>query len=366
MKFTTETSSLNEAIKRLGFAVNTKSVVPAIQNILVTVSKGEVLLTTTDLQVTVNYRIECETEAQGQFLMPFTHLKNIVALETGKVKIEWMGEPKGAIAKFEQDVFGLGMPAVVSEFPKIPTVSKKGMIEVNSEFITALKMAAIGVSKDENRPVLHNICIEMNKEGITVTSTDSFTIFTQFISQAIEIEEKIELLVPAVVAKVLEGAGAVKLGYNKNHMAFEAGQVFITCKRAEGVYPAWRGVMQPHDSNLNVKVNDLRNAVEKAYVMSDSTYNRINLFLKKDQVQLKTEVQDTGMSCDCKIAATSEAEIDKMAMSGRLLKRMITQLESQSEGDSDLCFSIQKPSMVTAQISGKSNVTVLIMCINWN
>jgi DNA polymerase III sliding clamp (beta) subunit (PCNA family) len=366
MKFTTETNNLKEALQRLGFAVNSKSVMPVLGSMLATIQKGTVLLTTTDLMVTINFLLECETEGEGQFLIPYQHLKNIVALETGNVSIEWGGDTIGAIAKFDHDVFKLGMHGVVTDFPKIPTVNKKGMLEVNNEFIGALKMAALGVSKDDNRPVCHNICIELNKDGVSVTSTDTFTIYTQRLELATEVEEKTELLVPSVVAKVLDGFDSTKIGFNKNHAAFESGPVLITCKRGEGIFPAWRNVMPAHDSNVTVKIEDLRSSVEKAYVMSDATFNGIDFMISDNQVELIAEEKDSGMSCSVKIPATSGSPIKHLRFSGRFLKRMITQLERHSESDGDVSFSIQSEKKVTVQAFGKSNVTVLLVPIARN
>lgn len=89
MKFTTTNQQLKEALKRLGFAINNKSsIMPVIANILVTVTDGAVLLTTTYLMVTINYQLTGTTSCEGQFLIPFTLLKNITALEEGEVTIE--------------------------------------------------------------------------------------------------------------------------------------------------------------------------------------------------------------------------------------------------------------------------------------
>lgn len=364
MKFTTETSTLKEALQRLGFAVNAKSVIPVISSVLATVTKGKVLLTTTDLMVTINHGIDCETDGEGCFLIPYHHLKNIVALETGNVSIEWNAKT-GAIAKFDQDVFKLGKNSDVADFPKYPEVPKH-MVAMNTEFLTAIKMAALGVSKDEYRPVMHNVCVEMESSSVTITSTDGFTIYTHQIAVDHKVEGRTELLVPSVVAKALDGCGDFKIGFNKNHMAFEAGQVFIMAKRAEGNFPQWRAAMPKHESNVTVKIGELRSAVEKAYVMSDVSNNSIDFMIKEDEVELRTEVKDTGMSSSCKVPAKSEATVEHMKFSGRFLKRIITQLESQTETDGDICFSIQNDKKATVQAFGKENVTVLVVGIAGN
>ena len=368
MKFTTTNQQLKEALKRLGFAINNKSsIMPVIANILVTVTDGVVLLTTTDLMVTINYQLTGTTSGEGQFLIPFTLLKNITALEEGEVTIEW-NETKGAVVMFATDTFCLGNPGAPADFPKIPKVPGKGMFDLNTDVIKAMQMASLSVSKDELRPALTNMCIELNKDSVVVTSTDTHAIYTNEIKAEVPVEEKTELLVPVVIAKVLHGFQTLKAGFNKNHMAFESGPVLITTKRAEGTYVPWRNVMPKHVGNVKVSLEILRDAVSKAYVISDATYNGIDFFVKPESLAIKTEVQDTGMSCDIAITAESNvtfSDDNRIRFNGRLLKRMIQQLEEHAEGEMQLDFSITNQSKaVTVQLESQPNITVLLMPIN--
>lgn len=370
MKFTVQTDSLKEALKKLGFAVKSKSILPAISNILVTVADNEVMLTTTDLMVTINYALDCvpldavpesgkDNVNEGQFLVPFELLKNIVALETGNVTITW-DEKKGAIAQFEQDTFSLGNGGSVGDFPKVVKVGRINH-SVPAEFVTALRMASLSVSTDDMRPVMQNICIELNKESVVVTSTDSHSLYTQTLATTLELDEKAELLVPIIVAKVLEGFEETKIGFNKNLVSFESGPVMVTTKRAEGNFPNWRSIMPKHEGNLCVDLVELKQAVEKAYVVSDSTYNGIDLLLAESILELKTEVEDTGVGCSVKVPATSTGHVNHVRYSGRLLKRIIAQLEKHTKDNTGIVWCITEANRAaTIKVDGNDNVTCLL------
>lgn len=365
MKFTTETSKLKEALAKLSHAVNTKSVLPVLANILVTLTKDKVVLTASDLMVTIHHGIECKADGEGQFLLPFTHLKNICGLESGDVTIKWQNETKGALAQFNQDIFSLGNPGTVADFPKLSDVSQKGMIDLNAEFVKAIVNAAQSTGKDENRPIMMNVCVELHLHTATVTSTDANTIYTHTIVGEFDMPEKIELLVPTVVAKVLDGFQTVKVGHNKNFIAFQSEDVKVIIKRAEGVFPGWRNVMPEHKANLKLDLLGLKDAVAKAFVMSDSTYSGIDFHITEKQLQLKTNVEDTGMSCDLKLTAESTSPVAHYRLSGRLLTRMIKQLEQNLDGSSQLSFSIQAVNkQCTVQLEDKPEVTVLLMPLN--
>lgn len=366
MKLTTETSKLKEALQRLGFAVNSKSVLPVLANILVTVSKDEILLTTTDLMVTINYKIECETNGEGQFLMPFLHIKNIVAMETGNVTIEWNAK-NGAKATFDNDIFSLGNHGEVTDFPKITKAPGKDMFELDNEFVMALRLASLSVSKDDMRPIMMNVCMELNKDSVTLSATDAHSLFTTTITAATPVEEETELLIPAVVAKIIDGFENIKVGFNKNHIAFESGPVVVTSKRAEGKFPNWRDVLPAHNGNMKIELHALKDAVNKAYIMSDATYNGIDLYISPKQLEVKSEEPDSGMSCSLTISTESTCEIPRIRLNGRLLKRMIEQLEPNIKDNSAITLSVQgERKAVTAQLADKNNLTVLLMPVNFS
>lgn len=365
MKFTTETNKVKDALQRLGFGVNSKSVLPVLANILVTVSKGEVLLTTTDLINTINYKIECETDGEGQFLIPFTHLKNIIALETGDVTIEWLGDEKGAQAQFAQDVFVLGNHGVVADFPKIPNLPTKGAVELNADFVSALSLASMSVSKDELRPAMCCICIELADGEVIVVSTDSFSVYAHTLKVGSLKTEKTELLIPTVAAKVVDGFKSIKMSYTKNNVGFESGPVAVICRRGEGKFPEWRRVMPEHLGNVKLELVNLKEAVGKAFVMSDATNNGIDFMLSPEQLEIRTNVVDTGMACSLKLQVESESPVNHIRLNGRLLKRIIAQLEENIADDSAISFGIsQNNKPVTAKLNENENVTVLVMPIS--
>ncbi len=369
MKFTTNTNLLKEALAKLGHAVQKKSVLPAIQNILVTLTDQDTItLTTTDLLVTIDYKLLTDLgtrEGEGQFLMPYSLLKDIVSLENGSVTIVY--DPiKGAIANFEKDTFSLGNSCKPEEFPKPQKVGKMPY-SVGKDLITALGMAALNVSKEEFKPVLQHICMELSSVSINVTATDANSIYNQVVSAELQIDEPTEILIPSVIAKVLEGFEETTFGFNKNSVAFTSGPVTIATKRGEGKYVTWRAVMPEHTANIKLDLAELKQAVAKAYVVSDSTYNGIDLFIYEGHVELKTEVQDSGMGCSIIVPAETSSPVTQIRFNGRLLKRMVSQLDEHIKENTSVTFGINDANKAaTMKPDANNNATVLIMPIRIN
>jgi len=360
MKFKTETTVLREALNKLGFAVNPKALLPALTNILAEVKPGSVTLTSSDMQISIQYNIICETEGEGEFLFPYAEMKSIVALEDGAASISFT-EEEGCIATFDKDVFNFGKEAA-KDFPRFKTIAESKLQPISKDVLTAIKMASLSVSKDELRPAMMRVCLELSNEKITVVATDSHCMYVQQIASENKIEETTELLLPAVISKVLDGElYDVELGFNKNTIAFKFGPIKITAIRGEGKFPNWRAVMPEHVQCLSVGIDALKDAVNKAYVVSDSTYNGIDFKLSENNLLIETKNIDSGMGCAINVEAQSTSQVNHVRFNGRLLKRMIAQLDSS---DALLSFSIATPTKpVTIRVEGVENTTVLIMPI---
>ena len=359
MQFKTETTVLKEALNKLGMAINPKALLPSLINVHTEIKQGNVILTSCDLHVTIQYHIICETDGEGSFLFPFNEMKNIVALESGVVTLSWSVE-SGCVATFEKDVFNLGKQDT-ADYPKQKTIAESKMITLESSLLPAIRMAALSVGKDDLRPAMMRICLELSEDKATVVSTDSHCLYAQELVFTTKATETVELLMPAVVAKVLDDdLYPVLVGYNKQLIAFKSGPVTVISMRSEHKFPNWKALLPAHNGNLTIPLSGLKDAVNKAYVVSDSTYNGIDFKLSKDRVSVESENTDMGMSCRLEVEAISGSEVDHIRFNGRLLKRMMQQLE----GADMISFSINgaiKP--VTITRLGDNSTTVLIMPI---
>jgi DNA polymerase III subunit beta len=362
MKFTTETSALKEALQRLGYAVNTKSILPVLSGILVDVQDGSIELTASDLQVTIAYTLKCVTDGLGKFIVPYSKLKDIVSLETGEVTIEW-SESLGAIVQFSKDVFRLGNQGKVEEFPKTPKVAKDRMFTINSDIVNAIKTAAISTGKDEIKPVLCAICLELSETETIIISTDASSLYCHKLPPIEGVKESTEVLIQSVLAKIIEAGSEIKIGFNSNNIAFEFDNVKVLSKRIDLKYVAWRSVFPEHETNAIVNYNDFETAVAKAFVMSSPVTFGVELNPSEKQLRMISNDSSEGTSCDITIDANCSTNVERITFNGRFIKRAISQLPNQS----DVEMSINATNKaVTMKSSGVDEVTVLLMPITTN
>lgn len=369
LKFIIETTKLKEAIKRLGKAVNSKTVIPVCENILVTVLKKQIMLTTTDLQITISIALDCETEGKGIFLLPYKELKEVLDLSPSEPVTVTYNDKTGAVATFETSTIDFSKVGDAAEFPKFTEVEDDAFFAPGDDIVGAMALAALSVSKDGLRPAMCAICVELSKDWINVTSTDAHSVFNHALPitsgalDELEAPAKVNLLVPPVVADVLEGLSEITLAYTKSHVVFKAGQIMVTATMVDAQFPEWRAVMPAHHTNVETHLLELKIAAKKAWIFSDSSTNGIYLNIEPRQIRLNTHNEDTAQGADCRVTAAYDGEPLKVRFNGKLLDRTLDQLKGQQSNQVQLM--VRKPNQgVSFKIEGCPNTTVVLMPIN--
>lgn len=359
---------LELAINRLGRAVKGNSVLPIIDNILVNVHKTGTVMTTTDLNITVCYKFDQNAGGgEGTFLIPFNDLKKIVALEEGDIVIE---EKKGnVIISTENDKFSIGKPGDAADFPKIPSVASKNMFSINGTFIPSLNMAAITTGKDDLKPAMSNIFININPEIINVVSTDGNQLYERIIGADIGKCEQQELLVPPIVAKVLDGFSETKIGFNKSNACFESGPVTVFARRGEGNYPAYKAVIPPFNANVKLNLFELENALQKVSIVSkqDAMDEKVRFVFTDKQLFLKSRSEDMNKEAETRLTCESSTDTGEISFNATRLSNALKQLRGHASDGGDIELSVTGPGRaVIFKVAGQTEMTVLMMPIVFN
>jgi DNA polymerase III subunit beta len=374
MKFTTNTSALKPILQKLGIAVTSKPVLPVLGCICVTILKKKVLLTTTDLNLTITCELACETEGKsGVFLLPFAELKKLIALEEEQ-PVTLTCDPVNGLVHLmsEYDTFCLGKPGNYEDYPQLPQVDDSNMFALNGSFLPSLAMAALSVSTDELRPQLCAICVELSPTEVNIVSTDAHSLYHRRMEVDLKINTPTELLIPARVAKVMDGLSECQIGYNSSHVLFATPEMSVCTLRTEGKYAAWRTVMPAHQANVQINLINLQTALEKAVVVADLTTSGVDLMPGKTDLTIKAMSEDTEMSATCNIPAQIGSENEGLAdcscgqirVNGRLFNRALKQINGHMPEAGDITLGITEANRaITLRIAGKDELTLLAMPI---
>lgn len=325
-KFIISADTLKPALKKLSQAIHKKTVLPVLTNLLIKVSKKEVELITSDLELTIHFNCECEAvDAPFEFLMPFDFLSKVVGLTgSAPITIELLSAKKARIHG-EYDSYDLNSLDKVDDFPKLPALPKQNLITLNGDFITWLNRSMDTISKDEIRPAMLKACLDIQDIGMTLASTDSHVLFTH--SFVLESKEKDQLLVSPKVAKALEGFTETEIYWHSKHIAFKSGKITVIATRHEDKYPNYKSIIPSYDANLTINRQSLINALERVCLTgAETNLTIIDLQKEKGSIHFESKDEDMNRVVQVDIPGTYTGPVEKVALNASKLLVMMNQI----------------------------------------
>lgn len=324
-KFIIAADTLKKALSKLGQAVASKPTLPILGNILVKVNKDEVILITTDLELTILYTCTCESQGSFEMLIPFDFLNRIMGMSKNQpMSIELKG--KMATITGEYDEYEIGSLDKVADFPDLPTIPKKNFISINGAFVTVLGRSMMTVSKEELRPAMQKTCLDITDKGMTMVSTDAYTLFTH----AFEVTSTApdQLLISPKIAKALEGFSTTEIHWHTKHIAFKTEGIVVIATRHEDKYPDYKVVIPSYDGNLLLDRQHLIDALRRC-CLSTNTTRETKIILKKSGGTIHFEAVDIDLNrkIQADISGVYEGEVESISVNARKLLTLMEQVD---------------------------------------
>jgi len=324
-KFIISTAALKKVLHKLSYAINPKSTLPILNNIWCKVSGGSVEFIATDLEATILYRQPCEYAGEAfEFLLPFQLVQKIVSLSK-ECPLSFSLEKKGIKITGENDVYEVKNAYKLEDFPKIPAIPKKVVMDMDNSVLGWLNVAlkTVGNDDSEKKVRLTKVLLELRSNQITVASTDgSFMLFSYTMNLPAPADE--DILVGPKIIKALEGLKDTKVSWTDKIYAFHSEEVTVIVTRPEMKYVSFRTIIpQDFDSNLPMSRADLIEALEKCNINSDP-FKETKLLLKnKEKVSFIAKDTQFGININVDVEGKYTGPLDSiMFNSEKMLKLM--------------------------------------------
>lgn len=314
---------LKVALAKLGQAINAKSTLLILTNLFCKVTPGQIELIATNLEITIFYRLECESKESFEFLIPFEEFNRIVAfykdcpliIESGKViKI-----------KGNDDVFDIKMGEKIETFPKLQELPKKNGFEISTDILHCLHTALTTTGKSDGNPIFANVLVDLSDGKITVASTNgSHVVFSkEFESENKEVQE---LLLSQKVIKVLEGSEKVNIVYHQKAIGFVTEKITIINTRTEQKYVNFRAIFpQDWPANLTIEKTVLLEALSKCSVVSDMLHKASVSFESKKDIRFTAE--DEILNVNVSVPGVYTGKVKETAVNTEMLAKLLHQIE---------------------------------------
>ena len=326
MKVTILKEKLKNGINIVERIADRATSLPILNNILINTEKNFLNLTTTDLEIGINWWSLVKTEKEGKIAIPTRVLSGFVNFLPDKpIQLELKGlNLKIDCENHQTSIKGLNP----EEFPIIPKITSGENVSIKSSiFCQSLGQVVDFVGYSSTRPEISGIYFSFQKNLIIITATDSFRLGEKkiFIDPPFKgLSKDYSFILPQRAAKEIVNIFSTKdedltIYLSPNQVMFETllsetphPQIQLVSRLIEGEYPNYQEIVpKKYETQITLSKNDFINQVKLASLFSgkinevklkiDPLKNKINIFsqnpdLGEHKSTLNGKVE--GKSCE--------------------------------------------------------------------
>ena len=300
MKFTISQEAFADGLTNAVSAVNPRSTLPILSNVLLQASGDALTLTATDLDFTVRTKVQAKTGKQGSTTLPAKRLSTLVK-DLPKTEIDVEVDAKSvATLRSGAGVYKIfGLPE--AEFPGLPAF--EGAVEFklkSSDLKDALRKTHYAISLDETRYVLNGIFFSFKGDKLTLVATDGRRLARAEVNDLeIPKSQEREFIVRTKdiqeLMRALKDDGDVVVRLAQNMVQFDCGPTTLISKLVEGNYPNYVQVIPTKvNERVTVERETLLNAVRRVSLLNTEMTASVRLNFAKGKIEITSNTPEVG------------------------------------------------------------------------
>ncbi len=299
MKFKSERDILVEALTLSSRVVATR-LVGATSGVLLSLSGNELVITGTDLDITVRTTVDVIGLHDGSVVVPARLIVDAVrSLEAGAVTID--GNDEVVEVSLGRAKFSLRTFAVM-DYPKLPPITGSLISIPALDLIQGINQVVRAAATDDARPLLTGVLLTTENDALRLIATDSYRLAVRDVPGVSALGGNHDLLVPARALQELQRAAAslavdaeIGVTLTDAEISFLVGRTTISSRLIEGNYPSvLQLIPASYPSQLRVAKDTLLTSLKRAKLLAKDSTSSVRLSVKDRMVEIRTQSQDTG------------------------------------------------------------------------
>jgi len=335
MKIICSKDKLFSGIQIVNRAVSSRSTIPTLTGILFSAEEDRLILTSTDMEIGMEYSIQADISEEGKVVIPARYITDIVRM-LPEQEISLTSDQNNRInITCGQAFFDIqGMPS--DEFPVISDMEEKSRCSLPQKVLSELiRYTAFAASKDEARINLTGVLFLVENNELEMVATDGHRLATKKV--VLGEEESIgeyNVLIPSrALAELnrlpLEEEKEIEIVFGENQIMFKMGEVILISRLIEAEFPNYRQVI-PTDSTIRIvgKVSEFLAVLERVSLLAKRDSNVVILHLGEDTLTVTSSDPDIGQAKDI-IGVEKEGEELEIAFDARLIIDVLRVMEAE-------------------------------------
>lgn len=321
MRLSIEKKELIQHIQHLAGIVSTKTTSPILTNYLIDVDakKGEVRITASDLEITVDVRFNAAVSEGGTIAVSARHFNEIVSNMPPDSLIDLWKNEDLLLIQCNKINFNI-LCADHTLFPILPEPKLENATQVNAEiFNRMIGKTAFAVSMDVNRAVLTGVCWKIMEKTNLMAATDGRKVAEIIVPNSAPAANKdseeagentifqdahedqiMEKVIPVKTLNFLQkiydpSIKEMKIMMERNKIVFAYGDYTIVANIIEHKYPEYqKAFMNDLPNQIVVNKKSLETSIRRVALVAPDDNNRIRFEIDPDRFEINTTNRDTG------------------------------------------------------------------------
>ena len=298
MKFICEKDLLLKGINSVVKAASTKTTMPILEGILIQTNDNEIKLTTYDLEIGIEYVMNCNVYEQGNTVVNAIMFSEIIRkLPDTDISI-FINENNLLVIECEGSLYKLATMNP-EEFPELPKIEIENSITLEQNTLkNMIRKTIFAVSTEENRPIFTGCLFEVQNNKLNVVSIDGFRLALK----SNFLQEKANDFSAVIPGKTLnevnkiisDSFDIITIGISKNQALFEMENCKIVTRILDGEFLNYSSVIPTNwETRIRVNKNAFQDCFERISLISASISEKE----KKYPVKINIDIGKVTISC---------------------------------------------------------------------
>ena len=303
MKFKIVRSKFLEGLKSVQNIVAAKGSLPILQNVLMEAGENRLVMTTTDLDISIRSSVECEIVESGATTLPVKLLFNSISKAAeGEIVVEVDDKERATITAGSAKFKLAGLPE--ADFPRLPKDEDAYAYEIPQATLREMfRKVSYAASQDDTRRTLKGVLMSFKDSKLTTVATDGrrLALVENEIEFPKDVEKDIVLPSKAVqeLQRSLNGEEIASVMIQKTQVSFKLGNITVYSKLMDDVYPNYRQVI-PKETVEKITIDRqlLLDALDRASVMTMDEAHSTKLIFSEGKLTVTSAASDIGEAKD--------------------------------------------------------------------
>jgi len=333
MKFTTTKNNLFKALNETNRVIPIRTTLPILSCVLIKTHKQEITLIATDLEQTIISNIKGKVLEEGETALPNGRFLEIVsALPEEELEISTKEDQETKINSSKGVYRITGKEP--AEYPAIPEREKKQEITLKgSELLDIINKTLYATSKDDLKPALCGIYLNMEEKNIIAVATDGHRL-VKYKKTTEEKNPEGSIIVPGKFFTILKNGintnDNIIINISENHLDIQQGQNSLITRIIKESFPDFNSVI-PEELNIKAKINTTKTiqGIKRVAIFSNKTTKQVLMDFNENELIISTEDKETRSSAKEHLECEYKNKNITIAYNAQYLKEVIEHIDDE-------------------------------------